>query len=139
MKRITTTKEIKTFDDSGVVFSGNEKASYKVPFELADFSNDDLITLRAALEITGELTPALEEISIPDADGIIIIDFSLNDRVNLFPNPDIRAYIVEAIDDEEELTEIVGFVPVITKVDGVITNLKASYIAGNVLVLLTNN
>lgn len=57
MKRITQTKEIQSGDNSGIVISGNEKVSYSRDFELIDFSNNELITLKAANELINSFVP----------------------------------------------------------------------------------
>lgn len=49
--RIIRTKKIQTSDNSGVVFSGDEKASYSSPFNLDDFQDDELITKIAVQEM----------------------------------------------------------------------------------------
>jgi hypothetical protein len=51
MKRITRTKEIKTGDNSGVVFSDNERASYATPFIISDYGADDLVTFFIASQL----------------------------------------------------------------------------------------
>lgn len=51
MKRITRTKEIKTGDNSGVVFSDVERASYKTPFVIADYGSNDLVTFAIASQL----------------------------------------------------------------------------------------
>lgn len=50
-KRITQTNEIQSGDNSGIVFSGDEKASYSQDFTLEEFDGRDLITLDAANEL----------------------------------------------------------------------------------------
>lgn len=50
-KRITQTNEIQSGDNSGIVFSGDEKASYSQDFTLEEFEGRDLITLDAANEL----------------------------------------------------------------------------------------
>jgi len=69
MKRITQTKEIKTGDNSGVVFSGNEKASYSETFAINEFENNDLITYAIAVELVTESIPQTNSI-MPWQSGI---------------------------------------------------------------------
>lgn len=58
MKRITQTKEIQTGDNSGVVFSGAEKASYSENYALSSFEDNDLITRKAAEDLIASLVPS---------------------------------------------------------------------------------
>lgn len=57
MKRITQTNEIQTGDNSGVVFSGNEKASYSDSYPIESFQDNDLITKQAAEALISSNNP----------------------------------------------------------------------------------
>lgn len=57
MKRITQTNEIQSGDNSGILFSGNEKAAYSQEFTLEEFEGNDLITLNAANELISGSEP----------------------------------------------------------------------------------
>lgn len=91
------------------------------------------------VKLLDDVTDSFELISFDDADGIVTIDFSINDREALFPRPNIDVFnIVEVNETTIKDVRILGYSEEIVKVDGTIDEVVLDGIFGAGYILLTN-